>query len=265
MSKFIAAMDHSGGYTGGVLERYGEEFTEDDKMDKVHQMRLRMVNSPMFVSDNIWAAILYKDTVDRGMVQILKQKGIQYYLKIDSGVEENGYLKYFRWEDMVDYAQEHNCAGTKMRSILKDEKDTDMILTQQLAIAEVVHKAGLMPIVEPEIPILHPEKKYLEQALFHELGERLEIFKGQCILKLTLPEVPNLYKPLMSHPRVEKVVGLSGGYTTKQACRRLVVNNGMTASLSRALSERLLKDMDEETFNNTIGENIVMIKTASNG
>ena len=112
---------------------------------------------------------------------------------------------------MVDYAQEHNCSGTKMRSILKDEKDMDMILTQQFAIAEVVSKAGLMPIVEPEIPINHPEKKYLEQALFHELGEKLEIFKGRCILKLTLPEVPNLYKPLMSHPRIEKVVGLSGG------------------------------------------------------
>ena len=265
MSRFIAAMDHSGGSTGGVLERYGEEFTEENKMDKVHQMRLRMVNSPLFTSDNIWAAILYTDTIDRGMVDVLESKGIKAICKIDSGCEDNGMLKAFDLYGMIDYTLHNKCYGTKMRSIIKDQDDLNNIVLQQLAYAELISSKGLMPIVEPEIPIDHPDKKYLEQALLHELGEQLDVFNGKCILKLTLPEVPNLYRPLMEHSAVEKVVGLSGGYTTKQACRRLVVNNDMTASFSRALSEGLLKDMDEETFNNTIGQNIIMIKTASNG
>ena len=141
---FIAAMDHSGGSTGGVLERYGQEYTEENKMEKVHAMRLRMVNSPDFVKENIWAAILYKDTVERGMVPILKQKGIEAYLKIDSGCEDNGYLKTFKWYDMIDFAKENGCTGTKMRSIVKDVKDLSMICEQQFALAESIHEAGLM-------------------------------------------------------------------------------------------------------------------------
>ena len=97
--QFIAAMDHSGGSTGGVLERYGQEFTEENKMEKVHAMRLRMVNSPDFTKDNIWAAILYKDTVERGMVEVLRDKGIESYLKIDSGCEDDGTLKPFHIEN----------------------------------------------------------------------------------------------------------------------------------------------------------------------
>mgnify|MGYP005687820203 FL=1 len=118
MEKFIAAMDHSGGSTGGVLERYEQEFNEDNKMEKVHAMRLRMVNSPSFTSDNIWAAILYKDTVERGMVPILKEKGIESYLKIDGGCDEDGTLKQFPVKQMLQYALENKCTGTKMRSIV---------------------------------------------------------------------------------------------------------------------------------------------------
>ena len=263
MNRFIAAMDHSGGSTGGVLERYGQEYTEEDKMGKIHAMRMRMVNSPMFNSDNIWAAILYKDTVERGMVPILKQKGIQAYLKIDSGVEENGYLKYFKWDDMVDYAQEHGCTGTKMRSILKDVKDIDMILSQQFAIAETVYKAGLMPIVEPEIPIDHPMKSVYECKLRDELAERLDAFQGKCILKLTLPEQPNFYKDLQL-PNVHKIVGLSGGYNTAEACDRLSNNNCMIASFSRALAEGLKYNLTDDDFNAIINNNIKMIAEASN-
>ena len=262
MNRFIAAMDHSGGSTGGVLERYGQKYTENDKMDKIHAMRMRMVNSPMFNSDNIWAAILYKDTVDRGMVPTLKQKGIQAYLKIDSGVEENGYLKYFRWDDMVDYAQEHGCTGTKMRSILKDVKDIDMILSQQFAIAETVYKGGLMPIVEPEIPIDHPMKSIYECKLRDELAERLDSFQGKCILKLTLPDMDNFYSDIMKHDKVMQIVGLSGGYTTKEACRRLACQSGMSASFSRGLSEGLKHGQTESQFNDKLKENILMIKEA---
>ena len=261
---FIAAMDHSGGSTGGVLERYGQEYTEENKMELVHAMRLRMVNSPNFTSENIWAAILYKDTVERGMVPVLKDKGIEAYLKIDSGCEENGYLKYFRWNEMTDFAKEHGCTGTKMRSILKDAKDMDMILDQQFALAEGIYGEGLMPIVEPEIPIEHPDKELYEYKLRDQLAERLDTFKGTCILKLTLPEQDNFYSNIMVHDKVHMTVGLSGGYSTEEACRRLSRQRGMTASFSRGLSEGLFANQTEEEFNSRITQNITMIKEAGN-
>ena len=262
MSKFIAAMDHSGGSTGGVLERYGQKYTEDDKMEKVHAMRLRMVNSPLFNSENIWAAILYKDTVDRGMVPILKSKGIEPYLKIDSGCEENGTLKDFDVAGMIDYGLENNCTGTKMRSIVKDEKDLDAILSQQFELAQQIYRSGLMPIVEPEIPIDHPMKSNYEHKLRDELAERLDAFTGKCILKLTLPDQDNFYSNIMKHNNVYKVVGLSGGYTTAQACRRLECQAGMSASFSRGLSEGLFFDQTELEFEDRINQNIIMIKEA---
>lgn len=261
--RFIAAMDHSGGSTGGVLERYGQAYTEEDKMEKVHAMRLRMVNSPDFNDKNIWAAILYQDTVTRGMVNILDEKGIEAYLKIDSGCEDNGYLKYFRWNEMTDFAKEHGCTGTKMRSILKDAKDLSMILDQQFALAEGIYGEGLMPIVEPEIPIEHPDKELYEYKLRDELAERLDAFNGRCILKLTLPEQDNFYSNIMIHDKVHMTVGLSGGYSTEEACRRLSRQRGMTASFSRGLSEGLRYDLTDAEFNATISSNIKQITEAS--
>lgn len=157
MSKFIAAMDHSGGSTGGVLERYGQEYTEADKMDKVHAMRMRMISTPSFNSKNIWASILYKDSVDRGLAVILNAKDIQPYLKIDSGCNEDGTLKQFPVKQMIEYAIKHECRGTKMRSIIKDESMIVPVLLQQFALARVIHSNKLMPIIEPEIPIDHPK------------------------------------------------------------------------------------------------------------
>ena len=237
MSKFIAAMDHSGGSTGGVLERYGQDYSEHDKMDKVHDMRLRMVNNPDFTNENIWAAILYVDTVQRGMVPILKSKGIETYLKIDGGCEDNGYLKYFKWDDMINLALYHRCSGTKMRSIVYAVDNIDMILDQQFAMARHIGKSGLMPIVEPEIPIDHPDKHIVEHKLRDKLIRGLDSLKNKCILKLTLPEQPNFYSNIMDHDQVHKVVGLSGGYSTAQACHMLSQQKNMSASFSRALSE----------------------------
>ena len=148
MSRFIAAMDHSGGSTGGVLERYGQAYTEEDKMDKVHDMRLRMVSSPDFNNDSIWAAILYRDTVDRGMVPILRQKGIHPYLKIDSGCADDGTLKDFDTNEILTYAVAKGCVGTKMRSIIHNVGLIDKVLDQQFKLAEKIHSYGLMPIVE---------------------------------------------------------------------------------------------------------------------
>jgi len=263
MSKFIAAMDHSGGSTGGVLERYGQTYTEDTKMELVNDMRLRMVNSPDFNSDNIWAAILYKDTVDRGMVTVLKEKGIEGYLKIDSGCEEDGTLKDFNIHQMLQYALANKCTGTKMRSIIKSRDVIEAILEQQFRLAETIYVSNLMPIVEPEVPIEHTSKGDIEEELLVGLTKHLNAFHGKCILKLTLPEVPNLYKDLITHPKVHKVVGLSGGYTTNEACRRLRENNNMSASFSRALSEGLVTHQDNETFNARISANIKLIKEAA--
>ena len=262
MSKFIAAMDHSGGSTGGVLDRYEQTYTEKNKMDLVHKMRLRMVNSPDFTSENIWAAILYKDTVERGMVPILKSKGIKSYLKIDSGCEPNGYLKHFKYHDMIEFAIQNGCSGTKMRSIVKNINQMDMILEQQFALAEEIYKADLMPIVEPEIPIDHHQKQNVEDLLHEQLSKILDAFKGKCILKLTLPEQPNFYKDIMEHKKVHKVVGLSGGYSTKEACKRLSQQDGMSASFSRGLSEGLYANQSETEFNYAIAKNIHMIKEA---
>ena len=263
MSKFIAAMDHSGGSTGGVLERYEQEYTEENKMDLVHQMRLRMINSPNFTSDNIWAAILYKDSVERGAVDVLAKKGIQSILKVDSGCHMNGLLKDFPVDNMIDYSLINGCTGTKMRSIIKSLNILNAVLDQQFELATVIYAAGLMPIVEPEIPIEHEDKIMLEEMLARELQDRLDKFDGKCILKLTLPDRPNLYLKLSQHPNVDKVVGLSGGYSTVEACNRLALQENMTASFSRALSEGLFVSQPDWVFNEKISDNIKAITQAS--
>ena len=259
--KFIAAMDHSGGSTGGVLERYGVEYTGDNKMDLVHEMRLRMVNSPDFTRDNIWAAILYKDTIDRGMVTILKNKGIEAICKIDSGCEEDGTLKDFDVDAMIQYSVTNSCYGTKMRSIVKTENIIIPLLKQQFELAKEIASIGLVPIIEPEVPIDHPNKANIETWLLEYLKVQLKDFNSHCILKLTLPEVPNLYKELNSE--WVKLVGLSGGYTTKEACRRLGANVNVSASFSRALSQGLRYDLTDDEFNTVISKNIKMITEVS--
>lgn len=265
--RFIAAMDHSGGSTGGVLERYGQEYTEADKMEKVHAMRLRMVNSPDFNDSNIWGAILYKDTVTRGMVNILDEKGIDTFLKIDSGCHENGMLKQFPVKQMLEWATNGigpKIYGTKMRSIVKDIDMVDDVLKQQFTLAQTISKYGLVPIIEPEVPIDHPDKEQIEQELYTGLEQYLTGKDFNVILKLTPPEVPNLYHNLTVKHNVERVVFLSGGYATQEACRRLSANADISASFSRALSEGLNINQTDEEFNAKIKQNIKMITEASN-
>jgi fructose-bisphosphate aldolase class I len=272
MSRFIAAMDHSGGSTGGVLERYGREYTEDNKMDRVHEMRMRMVNSPDFNDKNIWGAILYQDTVTRGMVNILDDMGIESFLKIDSGCEESGMLKQFPVKQMLEWATKRTpengsigaqIYGTKMRSIVKSVDMVRAILTQQFQLAETICSYGLVPIIEPEVPIDHPEKALVEQELYALLEKFLNEKKFKVILKLTPPEVPNLYYNLTVHRNVRKVVFLSGGYSTNEACNRLGLNENVSASFSRALSQDLYHSLTDEDFNAMISNNIKMITEAS--
>ena len=272
MARFIAAMDHSGGSTGGVLERYGQEYTEADKMEKVHAMRLRMVGSPDFNDKNIWGAILYQDTVTRGMVNILDDMGIESFLKIDSGCEENGMLKQFPVKQMLEFATKRTpedgsigaqIYGTKMRSIVKSVDMVDDILNQQFTLAKTISEYGLVPIIEPEVPIDHPEKAEIERELHEQLEWFLNGKDFKVILKLTPPEIPNLYHSLTTKRNVEKVVFLSGGYTTSHACNKLSLNDNISASFSRALSESLQYDLTEDEFNAIISNNIKQITEAS--
>ena len=246
-----------------VLDRYHQEYTEDNKMDLVHEMRMRMVSSDDFNSDNIWAAILYKDTVDRGMVSYLKNKDIYSFLKIDSGCNEDGTLKQFPVEQMLEFAKQQGCIGTKMRSIIKNSKYMDEVLDQQFAIAKTILTYGLIPIVEPEIEINDRDKIVHEYRLRDKLYDLLDSVKGQIILKLTLPDEPNFYKRVSEHSSVYKLVGLSGGYSTHEACERLSVQQGMTASFSRALSEGLYANLNDNEFNEVMSWNIENIVKAS--
>ena len=271
MSRFIAAMDHSGGSTGSVLDRYQAPYTESNKMETVHAMRLRMVGSPDFNDKNIWGAILYQDTVTRGMVNILDEMGIDSFLKIDSGCEENGMLKQFPVKQMLEFATQTDANGasigakiygTKMRSIVKSVDMIGDILKQQFTIAQTVSEYGLVPIIEPEVPIDHPDKEQIEQELNEQLAWFLNGKDFKVILKLTPPDVSNLYHNLTVKRNVEKVVFLSGGYSTNEACNRLGLNDNVSASFSRALSEGLYAHQPTEEFNTQISNNIRMIKEA---
>tara|TARA_B100000035_G_C20951364_1_gene532130 strand:- start:267 stop:1127 length:861 start_codon:yes stop_codon:yes gene_type:complete len=260
---FIAAMDNSGGSAGGVLDTYGQEWTEEDKMEKIHAFRMRMINSEAFNSDNIDAAILYKDSVERGAVPVLKEKGIRAILKIDSGTEDSGLLKDFAVEDMVYYGFENGCYGTKMRSIIHNIDTIGPVLEQQFKLAEIIYENNLMPIVEPEIDINNPNKQMLEDALAKSLKDHLGKMTGRCILKLTIPDTPNTYLGLTESHSLIRLVGLSGGYSTEQACLKLSFNRHMQASFSRALSEGLKYNDPDEYFETAISKNINNIKQAS--
>ena len=262
---FIAAMDNSGGSAGGVLDTYGQEWTEEDKMEKIHAFRMRMINSQAFNSTNIDAAILYKDSVDRGAVPVLKEKGINAILKIDSGCDDKGLLKEFDTDEMIDYALENNMYGTKMRSIVHTTETIKDVLAQQFKLADKIWAKGLMPIVEPEIPINNPNKSVIEDQLLKDLTWHLHRLQGACILKLTLPDEANKYLELVNFEgnKVERLVGLSGGYSLEQACIRLSVNRHMQASFSRALAEGLYYADSDPYFETQIASNISNIVEAS--
>jgi len=266
MSRVIAALDQSGGSTPGALDRYGVEYTEYNMMEKIHAMRLRMVGSPDFNDKNIWAAILYQDTVTRGMVNILDEKGIDTFLKIDEGLATDGTMKPFDVNAICEWATNGvgpKIYGTKMRSVVNRKDLIKLVLKQQFTIAQTVSEYGLVPIIEPEVPIDHPDKESIEQKLYNQLELYLSGINFKVILKLTPPEVPNLYHNLTVHHNVEKVVFLSGGYPTMEACRRLKANADVTASFSRALSEGLNYNLTDKEFNAKMKQNIKQITEAS--
>ena len=280
-SGFIAALDQSGGSTPKALKLYGvgeDEYSGEDEMfDRIHEMRTRIVTSPSFNGERVLGAILFEKTMDgeadgKPVPQVLRDRGIVPFLKVDKGLEEESdgvqMMKPMPGlDELLDRAKSKGMFGTKMRSVIKlaDRDGIAEIVRQQFEIGARILDKGLMPILEPEVSIKSPERAAADQILLDETEKALDGFPGdrQVMLKLSIPSEPGLFQPLIRHPRVVRVVALSGGFTRDEACRELEKNEGMVASFSRALLEGLRHDMSDEEFNRTLAESIDKIYRAS--
>ncbi len=278
---FVAALDQSGGSTPKALKLYGipeDDYSNDDEMfDLVHQMRTRIITSPSFDAERILAVILFENTMDRTIDgrpsadYLWNAKHIVPFLKVDKGTadEEDGaqLMKPIpNLDDLMGRALQNGVFGTKMRSVIKlPGAGLDAVVDQQFAIARQIISAGLVPILEPEIDIDSPHKAEAEEQLNTRLLEGVNELDSQQIimLKLTLPETDNLYRKLVEHPNVLRLLALSGGYSRDDACARLARNNGVTASFSRALTEGLTAQQSDEEFDKTLDEAIGEIFAAS--
>jgi len=278
---FIAALDQSGGSTPKALKLYGvEENTysgETQMMDLVHAMRSRIVTSPVFAGNRIAGAILFEATMDREFggkpaADYLWSKQVVPFLKIDKGLadEANG-VQLMKpmptLDDLLKKAKSKGIFGTKERSVIKQNNAEGIkaVVKQQFEIASQVLGHGLVPIVEPEVNIKCPDKAGAEKVLKAELQAALDKLPAnqQVMLKLTIPDVDNLYADLVKHPRVLKVVALSGGYSRDEANKRLAKQNGMIASFSRALTEGLTAQQSDTEFNGALDKAIESIYQAS--
>ncbi len=279
---FIAALDQSGGSTPKALRLYGipeDSWSGDQEMmDLVHGMRSRIFSSPVFNGDRILAAILFEDTMEREVegrptAEYLWQvKNVVPILKVDKGLadEANG-VQLMKpipgLDDLLLRAKAKGIFGTKMRSVIKQANPDgiDAIGEQQFALAHQIIGAGLVPIIEPEVDIHCPDKAKAEELLKAGIAKRLDdVPDGKLVmLKLTPPEEDNLYHDFVGHPRVLKVVLLSGGYSRDEANERLARQNGAVASFSRALTEGLSEQQSDQEFNATLDASIESIYQAS--
>jgi len=279
---FIAALDQSGGSTPKALKLYGieeSEYSGEEQMfDLVHQMRARIITNSAFNGDRVLAAILFEGTMDRdiegvGTAEYLwNTKNIVPIVKVDKGLadEENGaqVMKPMPELDaLLARARDKGVFGTKMRSVIKDNNDAGIaaVVDQQFEVGLQILDAGLVPIIEPEVDIHSATKAAIEESLRDKIAAWLDrVPEGQQIsLKLSLPSHNDFYKPLIDHPKVMRVVALSGGYSRDEACDILTANHGMIASFSRALSEGLTAQMSEEEFTSTLDAAIAEIYAAS--
>jgi fructose-bisphosphate aldolase class I len=268
---FIAALDQSGGSTPKALAGYGiasSAWTSDEEMfDLIHRMRCRVISSPAFSGDKILGAILFERTMDgevdgTPVPQALLDRGVIPFLKVDQGLEEerNGVqlMKPIAGLDaLLERAKALGVYGTKMRSVIKADNRTGIaeIVAQQFEVGKTIADAGLMPILEPEYDIKAADRAEGEAFLRGGLLDALARLPGdrQVMLKLSIPATPGLYGVLVRHPRVARVVALSGGYSRAEACRELARNEGMVASFSRALLSDLRADMSDEEFDAALG------------
>lgn len=279
---FIAALDQSGGSTPKALRLYGvgeEAYSNEAEMfDLVHAMRARIVQSPAFNGDRVVGAILFEMTMDRQIggkpsAQFLWEDcGVVPFLKVDKGLaaEENGCQVMKPMPDLdalLDRAVANGVYGTKMRSVISAANPAGIkaVVEQQFEVGKQILAKGLVPIIEPEVTITISDKSEAEEMLRDVILAHLNALTDDqmVMLKLTLPEVDNLYKPLVDHPRVLKVVALSGGYNREEANDRLSRQTGMIASFSRALTEGLSADQTDEQFNAVLDASIQSIRDAS--
>jgi fructose-bisphosphate aldolase class I len=279
---FIAALDQSGGSTPKALRLYGiaeDRWSSDSEMmDLIHAMRTRIITSPVFNGDRILAAILFEDTMDRDILgrptaqYLWEVKQIVPILKVDQGLEAeaNGVQRMKPMPalgTLLPRAKAKGIFGTKMRSVIKhgNAAGIDAIVEQQFEVARQIIAAGLVPIIEPEIDIHCPDKAAAEDRLKAAIITRLETLPPgqQVMLKLTLPDQDNLYAECITHPRVLKVVALSGGYSRDEANARLARQHNMVASFSRALTEGLSAQQSDVEYNAALDRAIASIFEAS--
>ena len=280
---FIAALDQSGGSTPKALKLYGIEESaysgEEEMFDLVHQMRTRIIKSPSLNAERTLGAILFDMTMERtidgkGTAEYLwENKKIVPFLKIDNGLatEENGVqvMKAIpELDDRLARANGHKVFGTKMRSVIKlaNRKGIQQIVDQQFEIGKKILAAGLVPIIEPEVDINSHEKEQAEGILKLEILDQLNKLRDNqnVMLKLTLPSQDNFYSDLVAHPRVIRVVALSGGYARDEANKMLAKNNGVIASFSRALTEGLSAQQSDKEFDDALDKAVQGIFEASN-
>ena len=279
---FIAALDQSGGSTPKALKLYGvadTDFNSDNEMfDIVHQMRSRIMTSASFNGDRLLGAILFENTLDRDVEGInsakflWQQKRVVPFLKVDKGLMDTTkgvqLMKPIdELNQLLQKAKAQDVFGTKMRSVIKtaNREGIAELVAQQFSIGKQITRAGLIPIIEPEIDIHSTDKAAAEALLKEQLLLQLNQLSEneRVMLKLTPPEQVNFYSDCINHPNVIRVVALSGGYNRNEANRRVAENNGMIASFSRALTEGLSAQQSDDAFNDTLNHSIETIFQAS--
>lgn len=279
---FIAALDQSGGSTPKALAGYGvkeDSYTNEEEMfDAVHEMRTRIITSPSFNSDFILGAILFEQTMDRTIKDLKspdylwEEKGIIPFVKVDKGLadQRNGVQlmkPYPGIDQLLKRAKERNIFGTKMRSVIKEanEEGIKNVVKQQFEWAKQILKAGLVPIIEPEVDIYSADKEIIEKILNTELLEHLKQLAEDelVILKLTIPSVSDTYIECSNHPNVLRTVALSGGYSMEDANKKLKNTPNMIASFSRALAQNLSYEQTDEEFDTELRRAVSLIYDAS--
>jgi fructose-bisphosphate aldolase, class I len=279
---FIAALDQSGGSTPKALRQYGigedAYATEDEMFDLVHQMRTRIITSPAFTGERVLGAILFEGTMERQIEGVpsarylWERKGVVPFVKVDKGLADEAdgvqVMKPMpQLDDLLARAKDEGVFGTKMRSVVKlaDEGGIRRIVEQQFEVGQRILAAGLVPILEPEVDIHSPSKREAEDLLRAAIAEHLDQLpdEHEVMLKLTIPTEDGSYTPLIEHPRVLRVVALSGGYGRDEANERLARNPGLIASFSRALIGELSAEQSDEDFDTALDTAVQSIYDAS--
>tara|TARA_R110001606_G_scaffold378414_1_gene538059 strand:- start:1200 stop:2087 length:888 start_codon:yes stop_codon:yes gene_type:complete len=278
---FIAALDQSGGSTPKALAGYGigeDSFSNDDEMfGLIHKMRSRIITAPSFGSGKVIGAILFEKTMNgnadgKPVPELLWDRGVVPFLKVDKGLadEENGVQLMKPIPDLDEQCKKavaKGMFGTKMRSVINkaNAKGIAANVAQQFEFGKQILANGLMPIIEPEVNIKSEDRAECDKLLLAELTKQLDALADdqRVMLKLSIPVEPNLYKPLIDHAKVVRLVALSGGYSTEDACEQLTKNEGMIASFSRGLLQDLRVSQSDEEFDSVLGSAIDQIYRAS--